>query len=93
MGKASQAKKVNRAAATGGGRTAGKKTPVGWYARCSSSWSSGVLGVFIASKSLNDSQGERGGAAARRQQGPLARRLRLQPVRRVGRAAQPTAAG
>ena len=31
MGKASQAKKVNRAASTGGGRTAGRKAPVGWY--------------------------------------------------------------
>jgi hypothetical protein len=56
MGKASQAKKVNRAAATGGGRTAGKKAPVGWYSALFVVVVLGVLGVFTASKSLNDSQ-------------------------------------
>jgi hypothetical protein len=54
MGKASQAKKVNRAAATGGGRTAGKKAPVGWYSALFVVVVLGVLGVFTASKSLND---------------------------------------
>jgi hypothetical protein len=56
MGKASQAKKVNRAAATGGGRTAGKKAPVAWYSAIFVVVVLGVLGVFTASSSLNDKQ-------------------------------------
>lgn len=56
MGKASQAKKVNRAAATGGGRTAGRKAPVGWYSSLILVLVLGVTGVFIASKNLSDSQ-------------------------------------
>ena len=56
MGKASQAKKVNRAAATGGGRTAGKKTPVGWYSALFVVVVLGVLGVFTASNSLSNSK-------------------------------------
>jgi hypothetical protein len=56
MGKASQAKKVNRAAATGGGRTAGKKAPVAWYSALFVVVVLGVLGVFTASSSLNDKQ-------------------------------------
>ncbi|HVV38077.1 MAG TPA: hypothetical protein VHC63_15835 [Acidimicrobiales bacterium] len=56
MGKASQAKKVNRAAATGGGRTAGKKTPVGWYSALFVVVVLGVLGVFMASKNLDDTK-------------------------------------
>ncbi|MEY2424888.1 MAG: hypothetical protein QOI61_460 [Actinomycetota bacterium] len=56
MGKASQAKKVNRAAATGGGRTAGKKTPVAWYSSLFVVVVLGVMGVFIASKNLDNSQ-------------------------------------
>src|ERR1044072_4547410 len=56
MGKASQAKKVNRAAATGGGRTAGKKTPVAWYSALFVVVVLGVLGVFTASQSLNDKE-------------------------------------
>jgi hypothetical protein len=56
MGKASQAKKVNRAASTGGGRTAGRKAPVGWYSALFVVVVLGVLGVFTASKSLNDKE-------------------------------------
>jgi hypothetical protein len=56
MGKASQAKKVNRAAATGGGRTAGKKAPVAWYSALFVVVVLGVLGVFTASSNLNDKQ-------------------------------------
>ncbi len=56
MGKASQAKKVNRAAMTGGGRTAGKKTPVAWYSSLFLVVVLGVMGVFVASKNLNDSK-------------------------------------
>lgn len=56
MGKASQAKKVNRAASTGGGRTAGKKTPVGWYSALFVVVVLGVLGVFTASSSLNNTK-------------------------------------
>ena len=56
MGKASQAKKVNRAAATGGGRTAGKKAPVAWYSAIFVVVVLGVLGVVTASTSLNDKQ-------------------------------------
>ncbi|MEY2399818.1 MAG: hypothetical protein QOJ00_2992 [Actinomycetota bacterium] len=54
MGKASNAKKVNRAAATGGGRTAGKRTPVLWYASLFVVVVAGVLGVALSSKSISD---------------------------------------
>lgn len=50
MGKASNAKKVNRAAATGGGRTAGKRAPVGWYSAIALVVVLGVAGVALASK-------------------------------------------
>ena len=56
MGKASQAKKVNRAAATGGGRTAGKNTPVAWYASLFVVLVLGVMGVFVASRNLSNTQ-------------------------------------
>lgn len=54
MGKASNAKKVNRAAATGGGRTAGRKAPVAWYSAIFVVVVFGVAGVFFASKNLGD---------------------------------------
>ncbi len=56
MGKASQAKKVNRAAATGGGRTGGSRAPVGWYSAVFVVVVVGVLGVFMASKNISDKQ-------------------------------------
>ena len=56
MGKASQAKKVNRAAATGGGRTAGSKTPVAWYSALFLVVVLGTFGVFMASKNISDNQ-------------------------------------
>ncbi len=56
MGKASNAKKVNRAAATGGGRTAGKRTPVLWYASIFVVVVLGVLGVALSSKNISDKQ-------------------------------------
>lgn len=56
MGKASNAKKVNRAAATGGGRTAGKKTPVLWYSAIFLVVVLGVTGVFLSSKNISDNQ-------------------------------------
>lgn len=54
MGKASNAKKVNRAAATGGGRTAGKRAPVGWYSAIALVVVLGVVGVFLSSKKIAD---------------------------------------
>lgn len=60
MGKASQAKKVNRAAATGGGRTSGAKTPVGWYSALFLVVVLGVVGVFMASKNISDNQAAAG---------------------------------
>jgi hypothetical protein len=54
MGKASNAKKVNRAAATGGGRTAGRKAPVGWYSAIFLVVVLGVAGVFFSSKKISD---------------------------------------
>jgi len=56
MGKASNAKKVNRAAATGGGRTAGKKTPVLWYSAIFFVVVIGVTGVFLSSKNISDNK-------------------------------------
>lgn len=56
MGKASNTKKVNRAAATGGGRTAGKKAPVGWYSALFVVVVLGVMGVFFASADLNEAK-------------------------------------
>src|SRR5688572_28483774 len=56
MGKASQQKKVNRAAATGGGRTAGNKAPVAWYSALLVVVVLGVIGVFMASKNISDQQ-------------------------------------
>jgi hypothetical protein len=58
MGKASQAKKVNRAAATGGGRTAGNKAPMMWYSALFVVVVLGVVGVFTASKNISDGQKE-----------------------------------
>jgi hypothetical protein len=63
MGKASQAKKVNRAASTGGGRTAGRKAPVGWYSALFVVVVLGVLGVFTASSSLNHNKASALGVA------------------------------
>lgn len=60
MGKASNTKKVNRAAATGGGRTAGRKAPVGWYSSLFVVVVLGVMGVFFASSNL-DKQKTAGG--------------------------------
>ncbi len=54
MGKASNTKKVNRAAATGGGRTAGRKAPVGWYSALFVVVVLGVMGVYFSSSNLND---------------------------------------
>lgn len=54
MGKASNTKKVNRAAATGGGRTAGKTAPVGWYSSLLVVVLLGVFGVYVASANLGD---------------------------------------
>ncbi|MDP1794315.1 MAG: hypothetical protein Q8K63_09290 [Acidimicrobiales bacterium] len=56
MGKASNTKKVNRAAATGGGRTAGKRAPVGWYSSLFVVVVLGVAGVFFASSDLSEKQ-------------------------------------
>ncbi len=56
MGKASNTKKVNRAAATGGGRTAGKRAPVGWYSALFVVVVLGVMGVFFASSDLNNAK-------------------------------------
>lgn len=56
MGKASQAKKVNRAAATGGGRTSGTKRPVGWYSALIVITVLGSLLVFTASRNISEDQ-------------------------------------
>lgn len=56
MGKASNTKKVNRAAATGGGRTAGKQAPVGWYSSLLVVVLLGVFGVYFASANLDEKQ-------------------------------------
>ncbi|HVM67726.1 MAG TPA: hypothetical protein VMU14_22825 [Acidimicrobiales bacterium] len=50
MGRASQQKKVSRAAGTGGGRTAGVRRPMGWYATLALVV---VLGVFLVAFSRN----------------------------------------
>ncbi|HZQ57947.1 MAG TPA: hypothetical protein VFA84_07925 [Acidimicrobiales bacterium] len=50
MGRASQLKKVSRAAGTGGGRTAGVRRPMGWYATLGAVC---ILGVFLVAFSRN----------------------------------------
>lgn len=54
MGKASNAKKVNRAAATGGGRTAGNRTPVLWYTTIFFVVVIGAMLVFTSASNLRD---------------------------------------
>jgi hypothetical protein len=56
MGKASNAKKVNRAAATGGGRTGGRQAPVMWYGVIFVVVAIGATLVFLSSKQISDSQ-------------------------------------
>jgi hypothetical protein len=50
VGKASQQKKVARAATTGGGRTVGKKRPMGWYSIMAALV---ALGLFLVGFSRN----------------------------------------
>jgi len=56
MGKASNAKKVNRAAATGGGRTAGNRTPVLWYSTIFVTVVIGAMLVFTSASNLRDKE-------------------------------------
>ena len=48
MGRASSSKKVARAASTGGGRTAGKARPMGWYAAIALVVVLGVAGIVVS---------------------------------------------
>ena len=48
MGRASSSKKVARAASTGGGRTAGKSRPMGWYAAIALVVVLGVAGIVLS---------------------------------------------
>ena len=63
MGKASNAKKVNRAAATGGGRTAGNRTPVLWYATLFVVVVVGGMLVYVSSSNLGNSKAAAGTTA------------------------------
>jgi hypothetical protein len=48
MGRASSSKKVSRAAGTGGGRTAGRNRPLGWYAAIALVVVLGFTGIFFS---------------------------------------------
>ena len=48
MGRASSSKKVARAASTGGGRTAGKSRPLGWYTAIALVTILGIAGIVVS---------------------------------------------
>jgi len=51
MGRASSNKKVNRAASTGGGRTARGRTPILWYSTIFLAVVVGIMGVYVSATS------------------------------------------